>query len=252
MLAITMHEMWGQGYGLMLVTGMLVGGLLWSRRVKGRPELGVALAGGLVGALIGAKLGYLFAEGLVIWNSEAFLRQALVGKTVLGALLGGYLGVEIAKRLIHHRAPTGDHFAVAVPIGLALGRIGCLMHGCCRGVVCEAHWWTIPDGEGGYYYPAAASELVFNLFMATLLATMLRAKRLPGQLFHVYLIAYGLFRFGHEFVRDTPPLIAGLTGYQLLAVALVLLGAVRFVQRARDQRTPLTPPSSRGMRSIRR
>ena len=59
------------------------------------------------------------------------------------------------------------------------------------------------------------------------------SSRFRGQLFHLYLIAYGIFRFGHEIVRDTPRLIAGLSGYQMLSVAIVALGAIRFAQRAR-------------------
>ena len=60
---------------------------------------------------------------------------------------------------------------------------------------------------------------------------MVRKQKQTGQLFHLYLIAYGLFRFGHEFVRDTPPLVANISGYQLLALAMVALGLQRYVQR---------------------
>lgn len=223
----------GSGYGLMMIAGLTLGCTLWARRARQQPELVVALAGGLLGAFIGAKLGYVFAEGLNDWAGDAFWQRLLVGKTVVGALLGGYAGVELGKRLIGYRQATGDSFALAVPLGLVLGRIGCLVHGCCRGVACGPHWWAASDGAGGYYYPAAAAELGFNLAALVVLAVLYRRRVLPGQLFHVYLIAYGLFRFGHEFVRDTPTLVAGLTGYQLLALALVVLGAVRFYQRAR-------------------
>ena len=56
---------------------------------------------------------------------------------MLGALLGGYAGVEIAKKAIGYSAPTGDWFAIVAPVGIALGRVGCLRHGCCTGVVCS-------------------------------------------------------------------------------------------------------------------
>jgi prolipoprotein diacylglyceryltransferase len=44
---------------------------------------------------------------------------------------------------------------------------------------------------------------------------------------------YGIFRFAHECFRDTPRLVGGLSGYHLLAMGILLLGLVRYVQRAR-------------------
>ena len=67
--------------------------------------------------------------------------------------------------------------------------------------------------------------------------------RWRGQLFHLYLIAYGEFRLAHEFVRDTPRIAAGLSGYQLLSIAILALGAVRFAQRHR-QNAPVWVASS--------
>ncbi len=55
-----------------------------------------------------------------------------------------------------------------------------------------------------------------------------------GQHFHLYLIAYGLFRFAHEFFRETPRILGPITGYQLAALAIVGLGAVGFVVRQRQ------------------
>jgi phosphatidylglycerol:prolipoprotein diacylglycerol transferase len=59
-----------------------------------------------------------------------------------------------------------------------------------------------------------------------------RRHALNGQLFHVYLIAYGVFRFFHEFARATPPLLGPITGYQIAALAVLALGLLRFRQRA--------------------
>jgi phosphatidylglycerol:prolipoprotein diacylglycerol transferase len=56
---------------------------------------------------------------------------------------------------------------------------------------------------------------------------------LSGQLFHVYLIFYGLFRFAHEFLRDTPPMLGPFSGYHLLALGITVLGLMRYWQRAR-------------------
>ncbi|MCX6865843.1 MAG: prolipoprotein diacylglyceryl transferase [Verrucomicrobia bacterium] len=56
---------------------------------------------------------------------------------------------------------------------------------------------------------------------------------LPGQHFHIYLIAYGVFRFFHEFFRDTPRLIGPFSGYQFLALGVAGMGAAGFLLRQR-------------------
>jgi phosphatidylglycerol:prolipoprotein diacylglycerol transferase len=57
-------------------------------------------------------------------------------------------------------------------------------------------------------------------------------NRLPGQHFHLYLIAYGLFRFAHEFLRATPKAFGGLSGYQLIALATAITAAIAYRRRA--------------------
>ncbi len=239
------------GYTAMMVAGLVVGALVWGRRVGDRPEMVVVLASGLVGAFLGAKAGYVLAEAWTVWGDAGFWRSMLVGKTVVGALLGGYGGVELGKRWVGVREHTGDAFAIAVPAGLALGRIGCLMHGCCRGVACDHDtWWAVADHAAldaglayAYYYPAAVVELVFNLGCAAVLLLLRRAGAFPGNLFHLYLIGYGLFRLAHEPLRATPKLVPGVSVYSLLALGLVGLGVLRWRQRrvTRDQKPASKP-----------
>jgi phosphatidylglycerol:prolipoprotein diacylglycerol transferase len=57
-----------------------------------------------------------------------------------------------------------------------------------------------------------------------------------AQHFHIYLIAYGIFRFAHEFVRDTPRILGPLSGYQIAALGVAMLGAIGFVLRQRQSR----------------
>ena len=59
-----------------------------------------------------------------------------------------------------------------------------------------------------------------------------RQDALRGQLFHVYLMAYGAFRFAHEFMRDTPRWMGPWSGYHVLALAVAALGALSFARRA--------------------
>lgn len=219
-------------YGLLAIAGIVITAYLWGRitapggRHDGR--LTLIYFCGLIGALIGAKLAFLLADG---WHYRHDWLALLSGRSITGGLLGGYLAVEIAKKAVNYRQVTGDVFAIVVPIALLLGRVGCVLARCCPGIVCAPRWWTITDAGGMARWPAAPVELLFNACFViwALLATRHDWQR--GNRFHVYLVAYGLFRFGHEFVRDEHRLIGGLTGYHLMALVIAGLGLVRYLQR---------------------
>jgi phosphatidylglycerol:prolipoprotein diacylglycerol transferase len=225
-------------YSLLLLAGIGASLYFWSRLARRDERLLVIYIAALVSAFVGAKLVYLLAEGWMYWNwPERWLIWA-TGKTILGALLGGYLGVELAKKALGYRSATGDFFALVAPVGIIFGRIGCLLHGCCLGRVCEPHWWTLRDAQGFARWPSVPVELGFNVAMLGVALLLRRARALPGQHFHLYLIAYGLFRFGHEFLRATPRLAPGVTGYQIAALAVAALGLFGFLRRARLPEAP--------------
>jgi phosphatidylglycerol---prolipoprotein diacylglyceryl transferase len=55
------------------------------------------------------------------------------------------------------------------------------------------------------------------------------------------LIAYGAFRFFHEFLRATPRVAGPISGYQFAAVAVFILGVAGFVRRRNTSIVPLPP-----------
>lgn len=218
-------------YRWLLLAGIAVSLLVWSRLARRDPRLISVYIGGLLGAFTGAKLVYLAAEGWMFWDSPQRWLIWATGKTILGALLGGYAGVEIAKKLVGYEKPTGDLWAIVAPIGIILGRIGCLLHGCCLGRECAPAWWTLRDHQGTARWPSVPVEVGFNVLALLVFLVLRRARSFPGQHFHLYLIAYGTFRFFHEFLRATPRVGLGISGYQVAALACVLLGVWGFRRR---------------------
>jgi prolipoprotein diacylglyceryltransferase len=226
-------------YPLLALAGVFLSALVWTLLIRRRsapadPRLAIVYFAGLAGALVGAQIVYLLAEGwLPPPDGSAAAASAVpwrpwtAGKSVLGALLAGYGSVEAAKRATGYRAATGDLFALAAPLGLLAGRIGCLLQGCCAGRPLESSWYTIRGQDGVSRWPAVPVEMAFQAgFLAFALAARRRGA-LRGQLFHTYLMAYGAIRFAHEFARDTPRLLGPLSGYHLAALAVLALGWVR-------------------------
>jgi phosphatidylglycerol:prolipoprotein diacylglycerol transferase len=222
-------------YRWLMLIGMAVSLLLWRRLSRKNPKLLPVFFGGLLGAATGAKLIYLFAEGWADYGKEDMRLRWATGKTILGALIGGYGGVEWAKHLVLYKKPTGDLFARIVPIGVIIGRFGCLMEGCCLGAICQqTAWWTISDQQGIPRWPSVPVEILFNVIALCATIVLSRQNKLTGQHFHLYLIGYGAFRFIHEFRRSTPEMWAGLSGYQIAALFMVVFAVIRFRKRQNE------------------
>lgn len=218
-------------YSLLMLAGIGVSLFFWSRLAKRDERLLIIYLAALVSAFLGAKLVYLAAEGWMFWDDPQRWTIWATGKTILGALLGGYAGVESAKKLTGYTAPTGDWFALIAPAGIILGRIGCLLHGCCLGVVCEPAWWTVRDVHGVARWPSVPVEMGFNAAAVFVFSGLRWRHLLTGQHFHLYLIGYGMFRFLHEFLRATPRVVGGISGYQIAALAVAALGVAGFLRR---------------------
>jgi len=229
-------------YSAIMVAAIAISLAVWLRLFRRDGRLLGVYVGALFGAVIGAKFVFLLAEGWMAWGQPWQWQQWLTGKSILGALLGGYLGVELGKYVSGYRAPTGDYFALLVPASIALGRVGCLLQGCCLGRACPPAWWTLRDAHGIARWPAVPVEMGFNLLAVAVFLVLRWRRILPGQHFHLYLMAYGVFRFLHEPLRNTPGIWGNTTGYQAAALAVAAVGAIGFWRRAKAAPLGSCPP----------
>lgn len=186
-----------------------------------------------LGAIAGAKLGVLFGDAL--WPLRPFDDWSALlasGRSIAGALLVGFLAVEAAKPLLRYDIPPNDRFAVVLPFSIAIGRIGCLVAGCCRGAPWDGPFAVVYE-DGIPRHPAQLYEALFQLLAGWVLLRMWRRHAMFGRLFAVYLVAYGAFRFSTEFIRDTAKPFAGLSAYQWMSLAMVAAGAAAIYLRSR-------------------
>lgn len=191
----------------------------------------IALAG-LCGGVLGAKLSeWLIAHAqILLTQPQLFLDPRMGGRTVIGGVLGGWLCVEIAKKRLGIRRPTGDSFALALPMGETIGRIGCFFNGCCYGVVCErnsfAIWqhgaWRVPT----QFVLGAASLLIFFVVLK------MRSKLRDGETWLLYLSLFGASRFVIEFWRERN-LVFGALSFAQIVCLVIAISSTRILWKRR-------------------
>jgi phosphatidylglycerol---prolipoprotein diacylglyceryl transferase len=200
------------------------------------------LAAAVAGAAIGAKLFFLFEDPKRTWNTLHDPAYLLGGKTIVGALIGGLIAVEVAKRYIGMKQSTGDLYALPLALGIAIGRIGCFLTGLSDNTygVATRLPWGVDFGDGTLRHPTQFYEIAYLLVLAPVLWLILdsiaRANCqtltnpgsrwatvfVPGDAFKFFMVAYALFRLLCDFIKPYPRIFLGLGGIQWACILVLL------------------------------
>lgn len=223
---------------LFVTLGVVVAALVFlvEARRRGRSadeRLVLIVLGALVGGAVMMRLG-TWAQHVDLRDNASLVEQWAYGnRSILGGLVGAWLGVHVAKRLTRYPLRTGDLFAPAVAAGLAVGRIGCLLSEPSR------------SGQTNWSF---AWEIAFHAAAFAVLWGVLRHRPLPpGTTFVWYVAAYGAFRFAIEFWRGNDVAwhlgSLALTRPQLFLACTVplLLARITYAARRGDYRAAPEP-----------
>ncbi|MBN2161321.1 MAG: prolipoprotein diacylglyceryl transferase [Pontiellaceae bacterium] len=216
-------------YPLFMLLAIAAGAGLFMIEIRKRdqpsgPLFPIALAA-LIGGVIGAKLPIL----LLNLRHGVSWETLLAGRTIVGGLVGGTLAVLFIKKRLGIQGRYGNRLAAPIALGMAIGRIGCLLSGCCFGKPTNLPW-GIDFGDGIARHPTQLYEMLF-CFGALTILLLRRKTAAPGSLLTGYFMAYFVFRFLEEFLR-THPIQAGLTTFQWICIAgmLTLLAKNKLMQ----------------------
>ncbi|MER3435915.1 MAG: diacylglyceryl transferase [Leptolyngbya sp. ERB_1_1] len=180
---------------------------------------------GMIGALIGAKMLVMLQHFDLWWqHREQFWLMLLQGKTVVGALLGALIGVELLKKIIGVKQSTGDAFVYPLILGMAIGRIGCFLTGLSDrtyGVATNLPW-GVDFGDGIPRHPTQLYEIVFLLLLIVFLKVRSRYSMQSGDLFKFYMISYLSFRLLIDSIKPEFHSILGLSAIQVACVLALI------------------------------
>jgi phosphatidylglycerol:prolipoprotein diacylglycerol transferase len=200
---------------------------LWQRRRDG-DAIDTAtrwsiVAAAIGGAAIGSKLLFWFEDPALTWQHRVDLEFLMSGKTIVGGLVGGLIGVEVTKLALGVHRSTGDLFAIPLAIGAAIGRIGCFLSGLADQTygVATALPWGVDFGDGVRRHPTQLYEMVFLVGLAMYLVRLSRRPHANGELFMAFMTGYLAFRLAVDFLKPEPRYWA-LTSIQWAALAVLL------------------------------
>ena len=220
----------------LIMSAAIVSGIVVARftqvvlPISPRQKLAIGF-GAFCGAMIGAKLPFVLSDWDGMLSGWAWFSN---GKTILCGLVGGYFGVELAKRMAGVRVKTGDSFAVPVAAAVGVGRLGCFYAGCCYGTPTSLSWGVMfPAVDSAPRHPTQLYEAAFHLTAAAVLFALQRHGLFRGQLIKLYILSYLVFRFFTEIIRPEARLTGGLTGYQWVAIVMFTLFAWLWFRDAR-------------------
>jgi len=254
-------------YGLMMALGFIAGDLLLSRECRRRgfdSELGTAIVvWGAIGGLAGARLYDVLDNWPAYMSHPASIIFSGAGFIWYGGLIGGVVSTWlVAKR---HRVPfltVADMCAAPLVLGMAFGRLGCLLSG-------DGDWglpsrlpWAMAfpkaivgwgpdtvltlDSRGnlvsGFYpgvrvHPTPIYEAILYVAIFALLWSIRKRVTIEGELFYFYLILAGTARFVVEFVRINPRLLWGLSEAQIISLVMIAAGSMAWYWSRRRAET---------------
>lgn len=195
--------------------------------IVAEPQRWTVLAAAAVGALVGSRLLGVAEQWPTVeqaWHSGRTMELLLSpgGKTIVGGLLGGWLGVELVKRLSGITRRTGDLFALPLCVGIAIGRVGCLIAGLADDTYGKPTSlpWAVDLGDGVGRHPVQIYEILFLVLLGIVVS---RPGQWPeGLRFRVFLGGYLAWRLVIDFWKPQP-LIHGLNLIQWSCAAGILL-----------------------------
>lgn len=217
-------------YGLMLAIAFIVASVLAGARAKNEginPDIIFNLSFFIfICGIIGARLFYVFENfSYYFKHIPEIIKLQQGGLSWFGgffaACICGFIYIK-SKKLSFLKML--DLLAPFLALAQSLGRIGCLLNGCCFGKV----------SSFGLYFEAhdavlIPTQLYSSIFLLALFYFLRLAQDRPhkeGKVFFLYLLIYSLGRFFIEFLRaDNAVLLGGLTLFQLISIALFIFSA---------------------------
>ena len=233
-IAFTIGNIAIRWYGIMVALAVLTV-VLWALR-EVRRGANLSYENILNAALVGVPSGIIFARlfhVVDLWDYYIQNPGQIIGSdglAIYGGVLGAALGIWIYCRLSKISfGYLSDVLAPGIILSQAVGRVGCILNGCCYGLETRLPWaivYTHPDSFapiGVPVHPTQVYEIIYNLIAFGVLASLRGRFKPDGSLFLIYLSLYSLWRIAVGFLREGTPIILGFTEAQIISLIILAI-----------------------------
>jgi phosphatidylglycerol---prolipoprotein diacylglyceryl transferase len=159
------------------------------------------------GALIGSRLIGTLEDLPSFLNTTNKWQYIFSNKTIVGGFLFGLFAVEGIKKHLKINVSSGDLMVYPILLGLVIGRIGCFCEGLNDGTIGKvtASIFGINFGDGLLRHPLPLYEICFLLVLWFIIFRFNQKKVFTnGGAFKLFLMSYFVYRFGIEFLKESP------------------------------------------------
>ena len=248
-------------YFIAFAVAVLIAGISGLRRGYDRNAWLFVLASCFLGGIIGSRIIFITFDNFNIYSIITGI-EGIDQKSFLGGVLGGIIGAATARRIAGFKYSIMDNFILPVFIAHAIGKIGCLIDGCCFGTITTVPW-GIKYGSGSFAYntqlnlnlidstatsslaihPVAVYEILISLVIILSQKKIREWLKSPGSACYFSMIIYAVLRFVIEFTRYGEDQSYGLSNANIgILAALIPLSLIIIL---RERNSALNSHSSR-------
>ncbi|PKF75118.1 prolipoprotein diacylglyceryl transferase [Chryseobacterium sp. PMSZPI] len=182
------------------------------------------LIGATAGALLGSKLIGNLESPYALFEHFSF-QKFWSNNTIVGGLAFGLIGVELAKKVVHHKESTGDLIVFPLLFAIIIGRIGCFLTG-----IYEETYGIPTDSIFGMHlgdkylrHPVALYEIGFLIILWIGLKYIQHQRKYPsGFIFQLFMLSYFIFRFILDFMKPRIEIVGNLGTIQLVCICVII------------------------------
>ena len=190
----------------------------------------IVIVGSVFGAIILGSVNTFYSL-----HQEGFI----IGKSILGAIVGGIIFVEIFKKIMKITGSTGAYFVPSLAIGIAIGRVGCFLSGL------EDYTYGVETtfilghnfGDGLFRHPVQLYEsaVMFLFFLYVVYIYFKDRVYFEKNIFYQFILLYAVQRFIWEFLKPYETVFLGLNSFQFFCLGL-LIYAIYYLKKVRNEK----------------
>lgn len=219
-------SVWMKEHALLILLSLgTVFNMFWLYRFKGKLDIKIPVI--IILSVLHTVVGVLSVKAFAI--IEGFGDLSVVGNMSLfgGIFFMPLFYAAVSRVMKRPLAVVFDYCTICMVFTVMCARINCIISGCCKGAYIL--------GTDGPRWPTRELEVLFYIILLYYLINIIRKENNKGQVYLIYVTAYGIFRFVEEFFRESAASLGVFHKAHLWALISLGLGISFYAELQKKQ-----------------